>query len=474
MIKVITAKQMQQIEAKSIEEGANGGQYMLAAAAGIAEFVECDALLIVGKGNNGGDAFAVGEILLERGFSVRAFVVAEREECSELCQEHWLSFEVMGGEVTRELAPFGKVILDGLLGTGFQGEVSGELGSVIERVNSFDQMRISIDIPSGVNGSSGEVLGPAIDADLTIYLGLPKVGFFQNGGFGKVGKLQGVDFGLAQKYIEQLEPVALLPERGEVRNLLPEVVRERHKYEAGYVVAVAGSPGMAGAAMLSSHAALRSGAGIVRLFHPEGMEKELVEAPFELVKAPYVDVAQIFDEMKRAKSVLIGPGLGRSEEKAAIVKSVIENLSQPALIDADALYHLGEIDLKSISSDLVLTPHAGEFHQMAGGILPQKYVNENGVVLVLKGAPTWIYTPDAPPVISIHGDPGMATAGSGDVLSGVIAALLAQGLSGRDAAILGTHLHGVAGEIAADDKTSMGLIASDLIEELPNAIAALD
>lgn len=232
---------------------------------------------------------------------------------------------------------------------------------------------------------------------------------------------------------------------------------------------------MPGAAMLSCLAALRTGAGIVRLFYPEGMEKELAPSAYELIRTPYRwgDDSAILEEGKRAKGCLIGPGVGKGEEMHTFLQGLVAKLNIPMVIDADALYHI-----KVFPKGAILTPHYNEMLHLLGSKAVdhqacQAFADQNEVTVILKGAPTWIFHPKLLPLIVAKGDPGMATAGTGDVLTGMIASLLAQGVKGREAAALGVYLHGEAGEIAAKERTSYDMIASDLIEALPEAFRTL-
>ena len=483
--KIVTAREMARVEKISIDAGASDEAYMLRAGEGIAEHVEMfiqkrrlnkEITLLVGKGNNGGDAFVAGTVLLQKGFHVFACPIADLDEATPLCQKHEQAFIRAGGEVCRGLEKdFKGVILDGLLGTGFKGKLKGKYLEWIEKANLSKCPILSIDIPSGVNGNSGEVDPIAIQAEETLFLGLPKRGFFYGEGYNFIGRSSGVDFGMEKHYLKEAKASAFLLNERILPSLLPLVKRIRHKYQAGYVVALAGSPGMPGAALLTCLAAMRSGAGIVRLFHPEGMEGELTLAPYELIRMsyPWGDPTHFFNESKRASAALIGPGLGRMEQMHTFVQQVASQLNIPCVIDADGLIHL-----KVFPKGAVLTPHHQEMlHLLGRETLTQErcqeFVELNGVTVVLKGAPTWIYHPQTSPIVVPRGDPGMATAGTGDVLTGIIAALLAQKVQGREAAVLGVYLHAIAGEIAAAAKTSYGMIASDLIEALPLAFQKL-
>jgi NAD(P)H-hydrate epimerase len=478
-MKVVRSDEMARIEKVSMEVGASDEAYMLKAGEGIADRVEefvkeqgrdKTVTLLVGKGNNGGDAYVAGTFLLNRGFNVEAFHVVEMGEASPLCQKHGKGFE---GKLQDKLELNG-VILDGLLGTGFQGEVQGKIKEVIKKVNESELPVLAVDIPSGVNGNTGEAK-LAIHADETLYLGMAKRGFFVGEGYNHTGRLHAVDFGMGKKYLEEAKGEGFLLNEKALPGLLPPLKRDRHKYEAGYVIAVAGSPGMPGAAMLSCLAALRTGAGIVRLFHPEGMEQELAPSAYELIRTAYKwgDDSTILEEGKRAKACLIGPGVGKGEEMHTFLQGLVAKLNVPMVIDADALYHI-----KVFPKGSILTPHHKEMMHLLGGSgvnhqACQAFADQAEVTVILKGAPTWIFHPKLLPLIVTKGDPGMATAGTGDVLTGMIASLVAQGASGREAAALGVYLHGEAGEIAAKERTSYDMIASDLIGALPGAFQTL-
>lgn len=475
--KIISSNEMARVEKKSIEAGQSGEAYMDTAGLRIADVVERYAMekeitLVVGKGNNGGDAFVAGCHLKNRGFIVQAVHLFPVDKCSELCAKHRKRFVKMGGKVSDELR-FHGVILDGILGTGFQGELKGVAKKAIDAVNASGCQTISIDIPSGLNGNTGE--GEAIKADVTIFLGMPKAGFFLGKGFNYVGKLIGVSFGLPEEYVDELEAIGYLVDERALS--LPKVERVRHKYETGYVVALAGSPGMGGAAELSTLAALRGGAGIVRLFHPPEMEEEMAGAYVELIRSHWSpeNTGKLFEEVFRARSLLIGPGLGKEVPVEVIAKLLKTKV--PAVIDADGLVVFQD---RVECGEVVLTPHKGEFVRLLGEEpeslidAAKKFADERGVTLVLKGAPTWIFHPCKPPLLSVRGDPGMATAGTGDVLTGIIAALLAQGMPGREAAVLGVYLHAVSGEEAARSLSSYSVIASDLINFLPDVMASLN
>lgn len=496
-MKVITPQQMSELESLAYKDGASESEFMEEAGSGIAllvqEFVErygIDrvAILLCGKGNNAGDAYVAGIHLLQLEYVVLAVQPISISECSRLCRQNHERFVHEGGRVLEELIefPVNGVIIDGIFGTGFRGEVREPFKSLILAANNAGLPIISVDIPSGLNGETGIVEEEAIVADETAFLGLPKQGFFLNDGWDHTGRLRHIDFGLDQEYIERTESNIVMLSEDDVQPLLPDVKRSRHKYQAGYVVGLAGSLFMPGAAILSSTAALRGGAGIVRLFYPDGMRHELSACPYELICTPYTNdhLQEMLDQLKRASSVFIGPGLGQSAEVRSLLRQILPLIEKPCVIDADALTIIAEENLP-LPQQTVLTPHHGEMMRLLRSddkppklsldFLEQcrKYAAQKKVTLVLKGAPTFILQEGYPIYANPTGDPGMATAGSGDVLTGLIAALLAQGCSPLDAACLGVFLHGRAGEFAAEDMTSYGLCASDIIYRFPEAFKSI-
>lgn len=472
--KIVTSDEMSRIESLAYTQGHLELDFMDKAGAAIAEivcrFAKSDQIIILaGKGNNGGDAFTAGIHLLEKKFSVKAVHPYSMESSSPLCQTKARLFQEAGGKIHSSFSFDGQgLIIDGLVGTGFQGKAEGVLADTIIKANQSGLPILSIDIPSGLNGTTGEVRSFAIHATATIYLGLPKLGFFIGTGWDHVGDLIYADFGLPQKFIDAAKAEAYLI--SEEKLFLPTMKRSRHKYESGYVLGVSGSESMPGAAALSSLATLRAGAGIIRLFHDQGMQTGTL--PWEVIHEPY-SLERIEEEAKRASAIFIGPGMGRSRTVRSQLSKLFALLTHPVVIDADALHFVPHLKIPPKS---ILTPHRKEMEYLLKGTPAtlascQAYAEEKNVTLVLKGGPTTIFHPRTRPLICVRGNPGMATAGSGDVLTGILAALCAQKVDLRTAAALGTTLHGIAGDIAAERTTAFGMIASDIINTLPSAFA---
>lgn len=495
-MKVVASNQMTFLESQAYRNGSLEEDFMEEAGKGvahwIAQFVEKHSLpknvyLLCGKGNNAGDAYVAGVYLLERGFSVLAYQIVPIGQCSPLCQSNHSRFLSQGGlvhevnDIEEELKFTHGVIVDALFGTGFHGAARDPFALVIHKANASSLPMIAVDIPSGLEGETGVVEGEAIKATETIFLGLPKLGFFLQDGWNHIGKLRYVDFGLPRQYIEESEADLLMLSPDIMKPLCPPIVNNRHKYQAGFVIGLSGSPGMPGAAILASVGALRGGAGIIRLLHPKGMEAELASSPYEIIKIPYryEDAAKIIDMMDQASATFVGPGIGRTPEAHLLMQSVLPDLEKPCVIDADALTIIAEEKI-TLPQHCILTPHVGEMMRLLQRSAPkpgtkefldtcQAFAEERRITLVLKGGPTYIFHPDEPIMVNPHGDPGMATAGSGDVLTGILAALLAQGLTPHHAAALGVYLHGLAGEFAAEEMTSYCMIASDILDYLPKA-----
>lgn len=458
-IKVVTSEEMGRIE-----KGGDHESYMLQAGQKVAialiDLVEeknlpKEVTLLVGKGNNGGDAYAAGVYLLKEGFSVSSY--SPFAKGSSLSQKFEKRFRNAGGKRAKAIRG---VVIDGLLGTGFKGRLEKPLQDLIERVNRQKLFVVSIDIPSGVNGTSGNVDPIAIKASVTVALGLPKIGLFIEKGWEYVGMLRLGDFGLPEEAIAEAEALCYLPTGIE----LPEIKRVRHKYEAGLVIGYSGSSEYRGAPKLAGYAALKVGAGMVQVFH----KGDVGDAPFELIFRKWSE-KDWKKELLRAHAAFIGPGLG---ECKAWVKKHLAKISIPVVVDADALFKEAKYPKGS-----VLTPHRGEAMRLLGisKKLPdekffakiQRYVTKQGVFMLLKGAPTFLFAPHQKPIVIARGDPGMATAGMGDVLTGMIAGFIAQGCTPYEGALIGANVHALAGEVAAKQLTSYSLSARNVIEVFP-------
>ncbi len=495
---VVRPKEMVRVEKKAFLAGASEEMCMLAAGAGVAEIarefihargLEKQVVLLSGLGNNAGDAYAAGVQLLDEGFSVQAIQLGRVEECSFLCQKQMERFLEKKGvfHLFSDLESFSPpapgVLIDGVFGTGFHGQVEPPFSEALDFASLLGLPILSIDIPSGVHGETGEVQGSAITADETICIGLPKTGLFLQEGPRHTGDIHVVPLPIPQDFIEQAESSFEMLDEEELYSLVPKLNRDQHKYEAGLVVALVGSPGMPGAAQLTCLAALKTGSGLVHLLHPEGMEAELAATAYEVIRVPYKasDPSHVLEAFSKANAACLGPGIGRKPETAKLFSHLLSHLACPLLIDGDGLTLLAEGGLKP-PQGAVLTPHLGEMTRLLGkrekptrnfALLSecQEYAQKFEITLVLKGMPTFIFSPDGSIYANITGDPGMATAGSGDVLSGMISTFLAKGMDPTDAAGLGVYMHGLAGTAAGAIHTSHSVIASDIISCIGRAYA---
>lgn len=495
---IITSQQMRRLEERAFANGESPEKFMDAVAHELLDLMH-DELphrigVYVGKGNNGGDGALLANLLLERGFDVDIIALFPPKECSELLQKHLKAFEtkkkILVFEKVKALPVFYELVIDALLGTGFSGELQGELKEAVDLLNTFEGPVWSIDIPSGLSGDTGHLprkkskKPPYVIAERTYFLGASKRGFFEGENFRAIGRLIRVNFGLE---VDEPSPFRLL-EPIDIQKLLPRVDRLRHKYNAGSVLGILNEPKMSGAMALCSQAAFRSGAGYVKLAIREGAEPEalatMASLPPEVVRSfyhphPTQGMRDVLKELEPIKACAIGPGYGEDRGSARFLKLFLKEVDLPMVIDGGALYHLAKGRMK-LPKVCVLTPHLGELRRLlpvgefpseAAFEICQRFVDEKRVTLVVKGAPTFIFHPDEPVLISPFGSPAMATAGSGDVLSGIISAQLAAGLSSRDAAAVGVALHGLSGEFAAEQLSTYSLVASDIVDQLPRVLS---
>jgi len=453
-IKVISAETMQQLEKEFTAD-----DFIDTAANAVYAVIQDRypgtqaALLLIGKGTKGGIALTVGAHMLRAGVKVFARLLYPT------CHPRFAEFKEAGGTVfTHE--PF-SLVIDGITDTHFRGIPDGVIRDTIDWASAQNMPILAIDFPSGLDGTTGHTT-LAIPATITCSLGLPKIGCFIEEGPNYIGRLIHTDIGLSAERLHSIEPVALLFKHDILP--IPPISPTQHKYSRGYVLGIGGSPEMPGAAALASLAALRGGAGIVHLFTQAGTPRAIL-AP-EVICETWQE-SRILEELERADSLFVGPGLGKSSEVQKLLHKLIPHINKPTVFDGDALFPF------SPPPHSILTPHRGEMARLldAPPTLDTctQWVNCYQTTLILKGVPTFIFHPNKHPLIVLTGDPGMATAGSGDVLTGIMAALLAQKMEPHEAAVLAVYLHGLAGKFAAREKSSYSVIASDIIDCLPEA-----
>ncbi|MBC8205079.1 MAG: NAD(P)H-hydrate dehydratase [FCB group bacterium] len=451
-----------------------------------------------GGGNNGGDGLAVARMLDSAGAEVEIILLANAEDYTGdaaknliLATELGLNIIENAEEDTFDILEGTHLVIDALLGTGIKGAARGRIAEAIEDINDAPCPVLSIDIPSGVEGSSGRVEGPAVNAYATVTMAALKRGLVFSPGRELAGEVSIVDIGTPRKIVEEFKPYLFQLEPDDIINRLPVRAVDTHKGECGRVFIIAGSPGLTGAAAMSASACVKSGAGLVIVGCPKSLNPILEIKLTEAMTVPLPEtaegaiskeaLAEIQRRLEWANACAIGPGLGRSKETIEVVIEILEKLTLPVVIDADGLFALAQriSNLKKLPEKTILTPHYGEFARLCGitvdevkfqrvELLREKAVEWN-TVIILKGAPTLIGDTNGNVYLVPTGNPGMAAGGVGDVLTGVVSSLLGQGLEPADAAVTGAYLHGLAGDLASGEQGFFGLSASDIIEYLPEA-----
>lgn len=459
--------------------------------------------IICGKGNNGGDGLAVARHLRGWGAEVAVFLAGRidaLQDDPQLNAQLLLKCGVTISEVTgsMEIPPFAwdcDLVVDALLGTGFSGPVGGLYADLIDAVSRARKPVLAVDIPSGVNGDSGQVAGAAVKARATVTFGLLKPGLLIPPGRDLAGVVEVADIGIPSSVVERQGIALRQVEAADIAAVLPHRRPDAHKGNAGFVYILAGSPGLTGAAALAAEAAVRSGAGLVVVGVSQSLnailEVKLTEAMTEpLPETPHGALsAMAWEKVARrlewADAIAFGPGVGTDPETGELLARLLENALKPLVIDADGLNQLAARPelLSRLPRETVLTPHPGELSRLTGlpvaEILSRRIevardcARRWGVVLHLKSSPSLTATPGGEVFLNSTGNAGMATGGSGDVLTGIIAALLAGGVSAAEAAWAGAFLHGAAGDQARDRMGEPGMSASDIILNLPTTWSGL-
>jgi ADP-dependent NAD(P)H-hydrate dehydratase / NAD(P)H-hydrate epimerase len=514
-VRVTTAAEMRELDRLAIETyGIPGVVLMENAGAQVARILwqeypdlqACRVAVLCGHGNNGGDGFVIARYLHNKGVAVSVFLMGEPGNIRGDAGAHLDVLRRVGvtpepvrtaesaQAVGARLADY-DVLLDALLGTGLRAEVSGVFQLIIAAMNAAGRPILSVDIPSGLSADTGTPLGEPVRASLTVTMALPKRGLLLYPAAEYVGRLVVVDIGFPAAVREHAAVSCRVLEAHAIASQLRDRASDTHKGTYGHVLIVAGGLGKTGSGALASMAALRTGAGLVSYALPHSlnaaMEAKLTEAM--TIPLPESEPGLLGEEASKrivewleGKSALIlGPGLGTHPQTVRCVHEVLRQVRLPTVLDADGLNALA-IDPESIGNiqaPLVLTPHPGELARIRRTTTAEVQANRLAAaqetarackaVVVLKGAHTVIAEPGGTLYINLTGNPGMATAGSGDVLSGMIGALLGQGYTPSVAARVAVHIHGLAGDLAAAVLGERSLIAGDLVETLPHAFHQL-
>jgi NAD(P)H-hydrate epimerase len=512
MIKVVTAQEMQELDRRAVAEygipslllmehaGTETVRELLAA---FPALLQSRVAVLCGRGNNGGDGFVVARHLFTRGAKVETFLLARRGEVTGDARVNLEILEKMGTapvEVTgarelgtmRERVASSDLVVDALLGTGAQGPARGLLAEAIEIVNRAGRPAASVDLPSGLSADDPEPPGVAVRAALTVTFALPKRSLLLHPAAEYAGTLRVVDIGIPPALCRDPALTVGLLEAADVAPAFPRRDAAAHKGTFGHVLVIAGSVGKTGAAALTSLAAQRVGAGLVTLAIPQSLNDVMEVKLTEVMTEPLPETeartigADALDRLLRLaegkSAVAIGPGLGTHPSTQELVRRLLSSLTLPVVLDADGINALaGQADrLAHAAGPLVLTPHPGELSRLLGVArqevldkripMVQEVAGRLSVTLVLKMAHTVIASPKGDAAIVPTGNPGMATGGTGDVLTGLIAGLLGQGVGPGLAAQAGAYVHGLAGDLAAERLGQEAMLAGDLLESVPAAI----
>jgi ADP-dependent NAD(P)H-hydrate dehydratase / NAD(P)H-hydrate epimerase len=497
-----SSTQMQALDRWAIEQrGIPSLELMEEAGAGVAAVVadlepSGPVRAVCGKGNNGGDGFVVVRLLRERGFEAEALALWPPGELSPDARAHHERLVSDGGGV-RQVDAGGlaaalegsEVIVDALLGTGFSGAARSPLDTAIEALNETGATVVAVDVPSGVDASTGEVEGACVRADVTVTFHASKPGLWIMPGKSFAGRVEVVDIGIPEGGPASFDTALIRPA---VLGLVPRRGVDSTKFSSGSVLAVGGSTGLTGALCLACDASMRAGAGWVRAAGPASLNPVLEEKLTEVMSVPLADsgghlqlaaAAEVLEAAGRADAVVLGPGLGREQQSLELARRLVSELEPPLLVDADGLFAFGEGRVEQLkgADETVLTPHAGELarllevessqvsaHRLASA---KRAAERSGATVVLKGDDTLVAR-DGGSFVAVNpsGSRALATAGTGDVLSGVIGAFLAKGLPAFEAACAGVFVHAQAGWIAAGEHGADSVIASDVIDALPAAL----
>ena len=529
MQRLVTAVQMQELDRRTTAEfGIPGLTLMENAGRDVVESMEkhlgnlagTQPLVVCGKGNNGGDGFVVTRLLLAKGAKPDCILLSRAADLSgdalanykRLVDSGFAVREVSEGDCPRTgtvpsaLEPLfqgRKVVVDAIFGTGLTRAPSGLAAEAITLINHSGSYVISIDLPSGLQSDTGVPYEPCVRASLTVTMALPKLGLWLYPGRALAGTVEVADIGMPDLEVPSPKSKVQSPEPDQtwlldaeyVRSLLPARRPDGNKGTFGRTLIIAGSRGFSGAAVLAGRAAVRSGCGLVNLAFPEGIGDIVGSTVTEAVKTPLPQteiqslspaaLESLLDMSAEAQAVAIGPGIGTDRRTQKLELGFLAEVEKPTVIDADGINNLvGRLALLSRAKPpLVLTPHPGEFARLTGlkpaeinadrvGV-SRRFATKYKVTLVLKGASTVIAAPHGTVFVNPTGNSGLASGGTGDVLTGLITGLMAQGMSPLDAACAGVFLHGLAADIAVQSLTEYCLAAGDLPDLLPQAFAAV-
>lgn len=447
--------------------------------------------VVCGSGNNGGDGFAIARILQNNRYSVETFCVGNPEHYTEETQEQMHRLQECGGKITYGMPQEDSysVVIDAVFGVGLSRKVEGRYRQVIEQMNRMRGTKFAVDIPSGLSATTGCILGCAFKADYTVTFQLKKIGLELSQGRAMAGRVIVPDIGISTDSICEDQEIVRTAGKDIYRKMLPDRPEDSNKGTYGRLLVIAGSKGMAGAAYLNAHAAYMTGAGLVRIYTSSDNREILQTLLPEAIITTYEEYnkEELLSLLTWADSVCIGSGLGMSRLSEKILKTVMEYVKVPCLIDADGLNLLAENKnyLNQMAERrFVITPHMKEMSRLTGTPVEElkadriqilkDFISRYRITCVLKDSRTLIASEEKGIRMNLTGNSAMAKAGSGDVLAGVISGWMVQGKEAEDAAELGTYIHGLSGDLAKFEKGVYSVMARDLIEYISKALMKLE
>ncbi len=485
-VEIYSVESVRRIDRAAIGEGGISGYALMTRAAQAAlqetrrKFPQAKRWQVVcGPGNNGGDGYVLARLAGQQGLQVSVVAAESPESLAGDARTACLDFAAEGGTVGEwagALDPDADLLVDALFGSGLNHDVDGSFADIVAAINAHAAAVVALDIPSGLNGNNGAIMGVAVAADLTVTFVALKSGLFLGAAPQCVGELACADLGIPADCRRGVAPELRRIEASQLRQALPPRAADAHKGDFGHLLLIGGNPGMPGAIRLAGMAALRCGAGRVTIAtHPSNVTPIAAACP-ELMFQAIEKAADLADALQRVDTLGIGPGLGTGDLARSLLDLAL-HAGLPTVIDADALTLLAKQE--SRQENWILTPHPGEAGRLLGCTAAEVQRDRPGAVrelqkryggtVVLKGAGSMVATGTGPAWVCTAGNPGMAAAGMGDVLTGVIAALLAQGLAPEMAAVCGVLLHALAGDAAAVSG-QRGMLASDLLAELRRCV----
>lgn len=449
-------------------------------------------LVVCGSGNNGGDGFAIARMLHEEQIPVDVAFVGRMESRSEETKTQMDILENLGLSIKNELPDKEySIIIDAVFGIGLCRKIEGRYKEVIERMNQYQGYKVAVDIASGISADTGEVLGCAFKADLTVTFAYAKAGQLFHPGYEYTGKLAVKPIGIWNPEFDTEKDIYYMLEPADLKAYMPKRVANSNKGTYGKVLVIAGSKGMSGAAYLAAKAAYITGAGLVRIYTEESNRQILQQLLPEAIlttyqadaKEPLKDLAEV---LEWADVVCAGCGLGMSELSIELIKTFLEINQKPCVLDADGLNILSTLPeyFKYLDERYILTPHMKEMSRLTGNSVQElkegrtellkDFVKKYQVNVALKDSRTLVAGPDAPVFFNTSGNAAMAKAGSGDVLAGVITGILAQGTSAHAAGVIGVFLHGMGGDDARDTHGKYSVLAQDIITGVGNVLKRIE